>query len=242
MSELWGIKEMLDDNCLHGSAHIRDMARKMKDKFDKYWGDCNLLISLGAILDPRNKMKMISFAFNSMYTENIAQVHITDIRESLNELYNEYVEDYKIANAEKNTVEETNSNYPSSSSIRGRPLYGKRKYETYIRTDYTTHVVKSELDVYLDDGVFIEEENPIVHFDCLEWWKANNLKYRILSRMACDILSIPITTVASEATFSAGGRVIDQYRSSLGTETVQHLICGSDWYRNLYGIKRKVKV
>ncbi|PKU65243.1 Putative AC transposase [Dendrobium catenatum] len=60
--------------------------------------------------------------------------------------------------------------------------------------------------------------------------------------MACDILSIPITTVASEATFSAGGRVIDQYRSSLGTDTVQHFICGSDWYRNLYDIKIKVKI
>ncbi|KAI0496149.1 hypothetical protein KFK09_022456 [Dendrobium nobile] len=60
--------------------------------------------------------------------------------------------------------------------------------------------------------------------------------------MACDILSIPITSVASEATFSVGGRVIEKYRSSLGTDTEQHLICGSDWYHNLYGIERKVKI
>ncbi|KAK3001095.1 hypothetical protein RJ639_020746 [Escallonia herrerae] len=36
--------------------------------------------------------------------------------------------------------------------------------------------------------------------------KANNLKYNIQSQMVVDIFSIPITTVASEAAFSTGGR------------------------------------
>ncbi|KAA3477072.1 zinc finger BED domain-containing protein RICESLEEPER 2-like [Gossypium australe] len=69
-------------------------------------------------------------------------------------------------------------------------------------------------------------------FDALEWWKVNSLKFRILSKMTCEILSIPITTVASKSVLSAGGRVIDAYRSSLGTDTVQMLLCGSDWYYN----------
>ena len=76
----------------------------------------------------------------------------------------------------------------------------------------------------------------------LEWWRANSLKYRILSRMARDILVVPITTVASEASFSAGSRVIDAYRASLSPETVQVLICGGDWCRSLHGLKRKNKV
>ncbi|KAJ7950908.1 zinc finger BED domain-containing protein RICESLEEPER 2-like [Quillaja saponaria] len=51
--------------------------------------------------------------------------------------------------------------------------------------------------------------------------------------------AIPITTVASESTFSAGGRVIDTYRASLSTDTVQALVCGGDWVRHKFGIKKK---
>nr|KAJ0197482.1 hypothetical protein LSAT_V11C700369810 [Lactuca sativa] len=59
--------------------------------------------------------------------------------------------------------------------------------------------------------------------------------------MAMDVLAIPISTVASEATFSVGGRVIDPYRSSLVPDTVEKLICGGDWIRNRYGIKKKIE-
>jgi hypothetical protein len=47
--------------------------------------------------------------------------------------------------------------------------------------------------------------------------------------MARDILSIPISIVASESTFSTGGRVIDQYRSSLKIDIVEALVCTRDW-------------
>ena len=60
--------------------------------------------------------------------------------------------------------------------------------------------------------------------------------------MASDLLSIPVTTVASESTFSAGGRVIDDRRASMSVETVQMLLCGSNWIRNLHGIKTKSRV
>ena len=79
-------------------------------------------------------------------------------------------------------------------------------------------------------------------FDALQWWKVNQTNYRILSKMAHEILAIPITMVASEATFSAGSRVIDTYRSSLSPNTVQMLLYGGDWCRNLYGVKKSYKV
>ncbi|MGC7990866.1 hAT family dimerization domain-containing protein, partial [Salmonella enterica] len=66
------------------------------------------------------------------------------------------------------------------------------------------------------------------------------LKFPILSQLARDILSILITLVASEAAFSAGGRVIDPYRASLDPQTVEVLLCAGDWVRSSEKLKKKV--
>ena len=43
------------------------------------------------------------------------------------------------------------------------------------------------------------------------------------------MMAIQVSMVASESAFSAGGRVIDPYRSRLNPEMVQALICTKDW-------------
>ncbi|CAN0846306.1 Putative AC transposase [Linum grandiflorum] len=50
--------------------------------------------------------------------------------------------------------------------------------------------------------------------------------------MAKDILAVPISTVASESCFSTGGRVLDDFKSSL--TIVEALICAEDWLRTSY--------
>lgn len=74
--------------------------------------------------------------------------------------------------------------------------------------------------------------------DALSWWKLNNLKFRILSKMVCYVLSIQTIIVSYKSSFSVGGRVIDAYRSSLGAETIQDLLYAKDWMRTFYEIKR----
>lgn len=50
--------------------------------------------------------------------------------------------------------------------------------------------------------------------------------------MARDILAVPISTVASEPALSAGGRLLDAFRSYLTPRTAEALICGQDWLRS----------
>ena len=62
----------------------------------------------------------------------------------------------------------------------------------------------------------------------LNGWRNNSIKHKILSKMVADILVIPISIVASESTFSVGGRVIDEFCSKLNEESIEALIYGGD--------------
>ena len=59
LPQLYNVKKLLGEkyNVENGFMHL--MVKKIKDKFDKYWGDCNLLIYAIAVLDPRYKMQLI---------------------------------------------------------------------------------------------------------------------------------------------------------------------------------------
>ena len=57
------------------------------------------------------------------------------------------------------------------------------------------------------------------------------MRYPELAAMAHDLLSIPVSTVASESTFSIGKKVVNPWRSSLKSKIVQALVCYKDWMR-----------
>ena len=55
--------------------------------------------------------------------------------------------------------------------------------------------------------------------------------YPILSKMARDILAIPISTDASKSAFRTSGRILDAFRSSLSSKTVEALVCSQNWLK-----------
>nr|XP_017225248.1 PREDICTED: zinc finger BED domain-containing protein RICESLEEPER 2-like [Daucus carota subsp. sativus] len=241
LNEVYRVKVVLDkkhSEITDEEDFMYSMIEAMKQKFDKYWGEVNLLMAIGAILDPRCKMRVIEFCFPKMYPGSAAKDNISKVREALYELYDEYVAEFQ-ANSGEQTGEAHDGFRKEANTIQISSS-GWSEFNDFVKTIETVQPLKSDLDNYLEEGCFICEDSK--SFDALEWWKVNTLKYRILSIMARDILAIPITTVASEATFSAGGRVIDTYRASLSPETVQVLLCGEDWCRSLHGIKRKNKI
>ncbi|KAL8522170.1 hypothetical protein ACS0TY_012350 [Phlomoides rotata] len=113
-------------------------------------------------------------------------------------------------------------------------------YDQYLDTVEIHDPLKSELDVYLEEGFFRGQDGEVSveEFDALVWWRSQELKFNVLSKLARDVLAIPISIVASEATFSAGTRVLDLYRSRLTPDMVQVLVCGADWVRQFHGIKK----
>ena len=100
---------------------------------------------------------------------------------------------------------------------------------------------KTELDKYLSEDLDADDD-----FNILDWWKLNSHRFPILSQLARDVLAIPISTVASESSFSTGGRVVDAFRSSLTPKMVQALICAQDWLQEpshleLYSMKEEIE-
>ena len=94
---------------------------------------------------------------------------------------------------------------------------------------------KSMLSNYLEDPK-IERK---VDLNVLEFWKINQDKYGELSCLARDVLSVPITTVASESSFSIGGRIVSKWKSSYIPENVEALITTRSW---LCGFQRKYSI
>ncbi|XP_052622319.1 zinc finger BED domain-containing protein RICESLEEPER 2-like [Lactuca sativa] len=238
--EVFRVKQTLDKGSLSTNDFIRDMVKKMKEKFDKYWGECHLVMAIASVLDPRFKMKLVEFCFPTLYQNS--DENIKEVKNALYEMYSEYLEMHDTLVRESAThgsEHERNVLGLNEGTSLGS---GWEAFGEFIKTADLERPEKSELDMYLEEGVYREKgQTGMESFNALEWWNVHKLKYRVLSLMARDVLAIPISTVASEATFSAGGRVIDPYRASLGSDTVQMLICGGDWIRQVHGVKKKLK-
>lgn len=242
LSEVSRVRVEIELHLNNPDESIKEMAKKMKEKFDKYWGQTNLVMALGACLDPRFKLKLINFCFSKIYSEAKQKIEFESVKNSLYKLFKEYVEAEEVLRGKlkEGKSGEGSSRKQQGSSQEGFAAAAGISEFNLFADDSGDELenIKSELDIYLGEPRY-KFPGP---FDCLEWWKINSPKYPILSKMARDILAIPVTTVASESAFSAGGRVIEPHRACLKPETVQVLLCGGDWARELNGLKGSSKV
>ncbi|KAL2533344.1 BED zinc finger [Abeliophyllum distichum] len=102
--------------------------------------------------------------------------------------------------------------FSSSSSL-------PRSYDTPVElVRYYAHDVLSILD---------DEERK--NFDIFKWWRQHQRSYPNLSKMARDLLTPPVSIVASEAAFSISGRVLSDFRSRLKADILESLLCLKGW-------------
>uniref|UniRef100_A0A1D1ZIX9 Putative AC transposase n=1 Tax=Anthurium amnicola TaxID=1678845 RepID=A0A1D1ZIX9_9ARAE len=236
--EIYAIQRFLIEMSVSLDDCLRNMAVNMLRKFDKYWevNEYNSLLAVAVVLDPRYKLDYLRFCYSKIYSESRVETFMTQIVGLVRDIFDEYVSSFQVASDVVDTSGVTSRSLSGSTSLvpSKKKFDYKREFRKFKKEESCSRF-KSELDIYLNEKVYAnddEEEEDDDDFDILGWWKSNASRYRILSKVARDILAILVSTVASESAFSTGSRVLNQYRSKLALEVVECLICTQDWLRN----------
>ncbi|CAJ2670329.1 unnamed protein product [Trifolium pratense] len=210
MFEVLGIGMAIKNMCNSGDVRISLMAKNMRQKYDKFWGNANslnMLLLVGLVLDPRHKVKFVNWCACKNYNGEEADYLIDKFKSCLNSLFEEYNGGLEVSHTKSkeggyNDPYGFNKFYQSS---------GCKKSET-------------ELSKYLDEA--LESGGDL---DVLNWWKLNSSRFPIIANIARDVLAIPVSTMTPEFALSIAGRVLDSYQSSLPPITMEALICTQDW-------------
>ncbi|XP_020987659.2 zinc finger BED domain-containing protein RICESLEEPER 1-like [Arachis duranensis] len=224
--QVWKIECLLEDNQTCDDVVIMNMTFRMKMKFDKYWKDYSTVLAFGAILDPRLKLKFLRFCYKKLDPSTF-ELKANEVLEKFKRLYGEYINTFG-----GSTISQSSNQSPMSPEEGRLTKKSKMVMKEFREFDCETQTSKDkdELEIYLKEGLIHTNEDDL-KYDVLNFWKINEDRFPTLSVMARDVLSIPITTVASESAFSIGGRVLTKYRSSTLHAHVQMLICTRSWLR-----------
>jgi hypothetical protein len=241
------IKLAIHLNDYANDVHLRDVVQPMQEKYNKYWRDIPLMYSFAFILDPRATMKDFSKVLRKLgnLTNTEYSAYQVGTRARLTDVYNKYEEKYGAVRL-KRTVPQNLSGkkrsawdeiYDDSDSSGGGNTSTSMLHSTLnlsrntsatalLQAATSTSSVASELVSYLDCDTVSQLDDS---FDILRWWHEHKLTYPVLSIMAKDVLTTPVSTISSESMFSMTGRIIEERRRRLKAETVEWLTCIKDW-------------
>ncbi|KAJ0771535.1 putative HAT dimerization domain, ribonuclease H-like superfamily, hAT-like transposase, RNase-H [Helianthus annuus] len=220
LTEIFKVKKEISNAFISEDSFLMEMSKPMFQKFEKYWGEIGLLMSIASILDPRYKMLSVEWTFEKLYLEDECKSRVQDVKDKLKSLFDKYFSAYMTSKAA--------TGHSKASTSSNEPTPDDDDFHAFLKRRPVEIGQRSELEVYLDEPNDGCEDSQ---YDVLNWWSQHCSKFPVLSRMAKDIFGIPITTVAFESAFSAGGRILDDYRSSLSKDMVELLVCGSDWLK-----------
>ena len=69
-------------------VYLKHMASNMWGKFQKYWSDFSIILSIACILDPRLKMQFVEFCYKKAYGEDSLEMML--LHSKLYDLFDEY--------------------------------------------------------------------------------------------------------------------------------------------------------
>jgi hypothetical protein len=211
------IRELLGRWKNHNNLIIRQMATAMSEKFEKYWGCSSTSLAVANFFDPRYKKKVIEFYLRK-FAGDYYQVQLEEFVATVRKLYQFYSAS-KPASSRASVAVDSDAPTETFGARRNSEL------QSFLYDDCgSDESGLNELDLYMAEPLLKQDS-----FDILAYWKNKTDKYPILSQIARDLMSIQVSTVASESAFSGAGRVLDPYRNRLDPEMVEALVCSKDW-------------
>ncbi|CAN0881407.1 Putative AC transposase [Linum grandiflorum] len=211
------VPKTLNEWMKSNDLELSQMAAQTKEKYEKLLAKVernNDLVCIAAMLDPRYKLRFIEFVLSKMHEGDAREELGKQMKQAADQLFHHYKTMFDPPLWLDESLEKKCSNHWEEfeqEMCKHDDSSGETELACYLREHRTKH----------DDGVSI-----------LDWWKLRSGSYPILSKMARDVLAVPITTIAPEAAFNTSGRVLNEFSSSLTPSLAEAHICTRDWIRS----------
>ncbi|WVZ57179.1 hypothetical protein U9M48_007598 [Paspalum notatum var. saurae] len=211
-------------NLYENDRLLRTTIVPMKDKFFKYWGAIPMLYAFAFILDTRAKIRGFNnvLCLLSRLTGRDYSAYLTTLRAELSDLFKKYDDKFGAVRLQRpsNAAPGEGPSNPSALSRRTSSSALLHAAST------PTGISGTELASYLDSDTVQKFDND---FNILDYWYDHKITYPVLSILAKDVLSVPVSIVSSESAFSLVSRVIEERRRRLLPSMVEMLSLIKDW-------------
>ncbi|KAG9268298.1 zinc finger BED domain-containing protein 1-like [Astyanax mexicanus] len=107
---------------------------------------------------------------------------------------------------------------PSKKKKSLADLLGKRQ-------EQTRPLIPKRIRAETELARYLQEEILDAHTDPLAWWRDNQARFPLLSKIARKYMTVCATSTPSERVFSAAGNIVTPFRSSLKPDKVNMLVC-----------------
>ncbi|WZZ61889.1 hypothetical protein YC2023_061996 [Brassica napus] len=200
-----------------GSDYFLRKGKKLLKIFDRYWSRMFLVLAAACVLDPRFKMKFVEF-YCSKKIEDDEGSNAEAVLDYLRSLFARY----------------------AASDIFKKPICSVDTFDHEVDEededeDYgddgeeadkeEKESGESELDAYLQEPIMEWNKD----FKALKWWKEKSQTYPVLSRVARDILSIPISRATSYDAYVTDKREPPENVLSMDAKAANAVMCGRSW-------------